>query len=693
MTSLRWRLSSLFGSGGSFRTLIVVFCTGLAALMWVGLAYQVSYERDRAVERREAENDNLARLFEEHVLRTLAAASVTLKQLATEYRLHGERLDLAQYLRDRQPELEPYTVLSVVDAEGNLVLATMPFTKPQNFRLLENAQFHMRNASEHLFIAKPRSGTVSGRLTIYLTRRMNKPDGSFGGNTGVGMDPQYLSRFYEQIDLGPDSVVSLVGRDGVIRARQSNARAASAEAGQDMNNSPLFTTYLRQHERGRFRGRSPVDGVTRLYSYRSVKAYPLVVLVGTSEDATLAGFEQRKRAYVSWASAASIVIFAFAAWALFQLSRQSRTGEKLRESEARYRTLFEQSPDGIVLADGAGRIVMANRHLEDLFGYRRGELPGRSIDMLVPERFRQAHARHRESYQAAPLVRQVGTGRALFARRKDGTDFPVEIGLSPLHTSAGTLIIGIVRDVTERRRAEEKISAFMKRMRALSERIVAVQEEERRALAHELHDEIGQSLTAVKIHLQALEQAFEREVSVSTESLHEALLAVTRTLEQVRSLSLDLRPMQLDDLGLSVALRALLARDAAAAGWEAHFEEDSGPGRLASALELACYRVAQEALTNIMRHADATEVWVTLQKSDRVLQLTVRDNGSGFDVASARSTTDKPHLGLLGMEERVGNAAGRLEIRATPREGTEVSAIFPIAAEGGQTIPGPVARA
>jgi PAS domain S-box-containing protein len=440
-----------------------------------------------------------------------------------------------------------------------------------------------------------------------------------------------------------------------------------------------------------------VDGVTRLYSYRSVKAYPLVVLVGTSEDATLAGSEQRKRAYVSWASAASIVIFAFAAWALFQLSRQSRTSEKLRESEVRYRTLFEQSPDGILLIDDAGRIVMANRHLEDLLGYGRGELPGRSIETLVPERLRQAHVMHRRSYQAAPLVRQVGAGMDLFAQRKDGTEFPVEIGLSPLRTSAGNLVIGIVRDVTERKRAEEKIAAFMKRMRALSKRIVAVQEEERRALAHELHDEIGQSLTAVKIHLQALELACEGcEISFSTENLHEALLAVTRTLEQVRSLSLDLRPMQLDDLGLSVALRALLTRDAAAAGWNAHFEEDSRPGqpgRLAPGLELACYRVAQEALTNIMRHAEATEVWMTLQHSDRALQLTVRDNGSGFDVASARSTTDKPHLGLLGMEERVGNAAGRLEIRATPGKGTEVRAIFPIAAEGGQTIPGPVARA
>ena len=132
---------------------------------------------------------NIARLFEEHVLRTLAAASVTLKQIETEYKRQGESLDLAQYLRDRQPELEPYTILSVVDEEGKLLLNNVPFSKPQNVRHLENTQFHMRNATQDVFISKPRLGVVTGKQTMYLTRRMNKADGSFGGNTGVGMSP------------------------------------------------------------------------------------------------------------------------------------------------------------------------------------------------------------------------------------------------------------------------------------------------------------------------------------------------------------------------------------------------------------------------------------------------------------------------------------------------------------------------
>ena len=558
MTTTR-RHERIFAGSSGLRLTVLAFCAGLLALMWIGLAHQLSFERNYAVERRESESDNLARLFEEHVRRTLAAAGVTLKQLETEYRRHGERLDLVQYFHDRQEELAPYSVLSVVDEHGNLMLSNVPFTKPQNYRNFENIQFHMRNASQDVFIAKPRPGTVTGRLTIYLTRRMNKADGSFGGHTGVGMDPQYFSRFYDQIDLGAGSVVVLIGRDGIIRARRSNAPSSEEQVGRDVGSGALFSSHLKQAEHGRFRSTGLVDGVKRLYSYRSVESYPLIVLVGASEAAALAGFEERKKIYLWTAGVASAVILAFAALVMFQMSREARVTEELRTSE-------------------------------------------------------------------------------------------------------------------------EKLWDYTARMRALSGRIVSLQEEERHAIARELHDEIGQGLTAVKIHLQSMELACEGcERTFSTENLREALLAVAKILEQVRGLSLNLRPMQLDDLGLTVALSSLAVRNADTGGWIAHFDENLSTERFDSNLELACYRVAQEALTNIMRHAGATEVWITLWWSDQALLLTVRDNGRGFDLGSARSASGTPHLGLLGMEERVKNMAGQFEIRTRRGEGTEVRASFPIA--------------
>ena len=792
-----------FTLSGGLRPTVIAFCTLLLALMWTGLAYQLAYERNYAFERREAENDNLARLFEEHVRRTLAAASVTLKALETEYRRHGERLDIAEYFHNRREELAPYSVLSVVDENGILILSSVPFTKPQNYRNFENTQFHLRNASQEVFIAKPRPGAVTGRPTIYLTRRMNKPDGSFGGNTGVGMDPQYFSRFYEQIEFGPDSVVALVGLDGIVRARRSNTRSAGEDGAQDMRGAPLLTLHLAQARDGKFRAISPIDGVARLYSYRSVEPYPLAVLVGASEAATLAKFEERRKLYLGTAGAASAVILAFAALVLFQISRAARVTGALRRSEERYALVERGTNDGIWdrnLQTGEGylsprgkeildfaedgmrvgqEIVLERLHPDDAArvtqamersakdgtpyrieyrlprrdgGYRwilsRGEAvrdengdPVRligSISDITEHKDAERHVREqarlldlifRHSLDSIVLLdkdynfirvsdsyaKATGREASAFPGRNHFELYPSELqqelepyrrekkvysraarpfvfpdhpewgttywdlGLVPILKGSGEVefFLFTLKDVTGQVRAESKAGDYMARIRALSGRLVAVQEEERRAVARELHDEVGQGLTAVKIHLQATQLACLG--CKMSSNLHAALAATATLLEQVRNLSLNLRPMLLDDLGLTVALQSLLMRDAATAGWIARFDEDLGGERLDANLELACYRVAQEALTNVMRHAGATEVWLTLRRRDRELYVTVRDNGHGLDAASARSATGTPHLGLLGMEERVRQLAGQFEIQALRGGGTEVRASFPLA--------------
>lgn len=344
---------------------------------------------------------------------------------------------------------------------------------------------------------------------------------------------------------------------------------------------------------------------------------------------------------------------------------------------------------GISRVDPAGRYFSVNAAYAAMLGYTPAELIGSDSSITV----------YREDLPLARTAcdRMLREGKCEFearAVRKDGSLFYKHVLMVKI-TGADNQYTGhhcFMRDITEHKQAEEKIAQYMKHLKTLSARLVAIREEERRALARELHDEIGQNLTAAKIHLHALEQACQLCGIPHAENLHEALLAVTKTLEQVRSLSLDLHPMQLDDLSLPVALRSLLARAAAAAGWNTHFDEDLRPGHLAPALELACYRVAQEALTNVLRHAGATEVWVTLRQSDQTLHLTVRDNGGGFDLASVQSTADSPSLGLISMEERVRNAAGQLTIRAQPGEGTEVEAVFPIVAANEEILPSPEAH-
>jgi two-component system sensor histidine kinase UhpB len=234
-------------------------------------------------------------------------------------------------------------------------------------------------------------------------------------------------------------------------------------------------------------------------------------------------------------------------------------------------------------------------------------------------------------------------------------------------------------DVTELRRAMDALGAARGRLQRLSRRLLEVQEDERRHLARELHDDIGQGLTAIKLNLESLVRG--RDGTLAESRVGEALEATRHTIERVRQLSVTLRPLQLDDLGLVAALRSHLDRQAKLGRLAPHFEIQEVPVKLSAEIEIACFRVAQEAINNIVRHARATNVWLRLFVAGDRLALSVRDDGTGFDVGAAqRRAAVGESLGVISMEERVALAAGTFQIHSAPGQGTVVVASFPIGA-------------
>jgi signal transduction histidine kinase len=227
----------------------------------------------------------------------------------------------------------------------------------------------------------------------------------------------------------------------------------------------------------------------------------------------------------------------------------------------------------------------------------------------------------------------------------------------------------------------EKLRAGRERQRALSRRLLTAQEEERRRLAIELHDELGQGLTAVKINLAFLERM--AGAATAPIQLRDAIASVDEAMQRVRDLALDLRPSVLDDLGLTAALRWYGDRFARRAQVEVRVAVDPVPP-LEPELETACFRVAQEALTNVARHARARRVWLDLKVLPEGIELAVRDDGVGFDVASARErASGGTSMGLLGMQERVSLVGGEFELASVPGGGTEVRARFALSENGG----------
>jgi signal transduction histidine kinase len=271
----------------------------------------------------------------------------------------------------------------------------------------------------------------------------------------------------------------------------------------------------------------------------------------------------------------------------------------------------------------------------------------------------------------------LGEERAVDALRAGATDYILKHGLARLAPAVRRALAE--REEREHHLATSRALALSEeRLRALSRRLLEVQEEERRRLARDLHDDIGQVLTALKIQLESLARSPAR----STPQVQECVETTSHALARVRQLSLSLRPLQLDDLGLVAALRSHLDLQARVGGLKPHFEATGASHTVAPEIETACFRVAQEAITNVLRHARARNLWLRLYVEEGRLGLSVRDDGAGFDLdAARRRAAAGGSLGVVGMEERAALAGGKLELRTAPGQGTVLLATFPMTME------------
>jgi PAS domain S-box-containing protein len=359
-----------------------------------------------------------------------------------------------------------------------------------------------------------------------------------------------------------------------------------------------------------------------------------------------------------------------------------RLVDKIDPHEGRYRMLFERSSLPMWVVDTQTlRFLAVNEAALRLYEYGREEfLAMTAADIGRPED---------QPACLDFLRREAGAVHYATFRHLKKTGEPIDIaGVGHLVSWRGrSARLVQINDITERLRTQQtlenlnrELEVSHERLRALSRRLFEVQEEERRRLARDLHDDVGQALTALKIQLESLARSGE---SAGRTRVDECVDTVQHTLERVRQLSLSLRPPQLDDLGLAAAIRSHLDRQARVAGLQAHFDAADAPQALTPDTETACFRVAQEAINNVLRHARARNLWLRLFTAAGRLALSVRDDGRGFDLQSVRSRAARgASLGQVGMEERLALAGGSFELRSAPGQGTVLLATFPLPADG-----------
>ncbi len=352
------------------------------------------------------------------------------------------------------------------------------------------------------------------------------------------------------------------------------------------------------------------------------------------------------------------------------------TPASTRLDEARLRGIIRSSMEAIITIDENQRIVMFNPMAERLFDCPAADALGTSLARFVPERFRAGHEAHVRQFGVTGVSdRQMGGRRILYGLRATGGEFPLEASISQFGDETGKLYTVMLRDISAQVDAERSLQRSHEELRELSANLLSIREEEKSRIARELHDDLGQQLTALKMDISSL------ELSPGTDAEARAQLRgmqrlIDATVASMRRIAADLRPVMLDDLGLVPAIDWLAIDFTNRYGIDVERRIDARHTIFSRDGATAVFRIVQEALTNVARHAQATHVNLALYLEGERCILRIADDGIG---AHERADAGRKSFGLIGIRERAHGLDGSVSIESGIGQGFAVTVTFPLA--------------
>jgi len=789
-----WRLHRLVIGLGTLAVLAVAAGTTLS--LW--------RMHDDAIRQAESHLLGLAQILGEQTLRSTHAVDAVLGAAAEDAQraesqgrvIPSEQLH--QHLRETIAATPYVRALLLTDSSGKLIIHTARFPPPQiDYSDREYFRAHRAGVEARLMLSAPVTGKVGGKPSIPISRRVDDRDGRFLGVMTADVDPAFFLWPHGLQELGPEGVVRLLRRDGVVLTAYPTEIAA---ASGNFRDSALFTQGV---ESGRpllhYTGR--VNPVERVGAIFHIETFPLVVTVSSSKHFILRAWSRSAWQFGTMAALTALLFGLIT----ISLARQLRVDEKLKavvvESEGRLQAIIQSAMDAIIIVDAEQRVVLFNAAAEQIFRRPSAEVIGADIERLIPGQGRSLQLRREAgSGNTEPPMRKTGEHLALTGVRADGGEFPIDASISQvqLHGAEHSIVIlrdvterkrveaalrenerryrtlfsqamdGILlldaegnivdvnnsfarmhgysteellrmdlsqldtteslalaaarmrrilrgetigfevehyhqdgrilpldvaasaididgkkyalafhRDITERRRAEKELKRSQQALRGLSKAANEALEAERRRTARELHDELGQSLTALKMDLESLRSTLPPGQPDLAERAHAMNALLDGTIAATRRIAADLRPLMLDDLGLAAALDWLTQNFSRHTGIATDLVIDDTVAQVPEPIASALYRITQESLTNVAKYAHATNAEIRLERDGELVQLLVRDNGRGI----AAADQDKHGtFGLLGIRERVTLLGGEVAIVGEPGQGSEVRARIPLAA-------------
>ncbi len=640
--------------------------------------------RDQAV--------SYARLVEQQASAAFERANIALAGILDHVRatdLTGNltderRRELSELLIGQQQRTAGLIGTFITDADGNIVSHSQGLS--QDVSLGDRGYFVSlkREARGDPVISEVVYGRVTKKWGVQMVRRIDLSDGSFGGMAGATLGlTENFENFYATLSLGRDSTVALRDADNRLLVRYPLI--------EDKISRQILTPGLNEHVlagdlEGVVIGASTLDNVERLYGFRKLPHYPIYAVVGLSLDDALSGWNSERDA----AAVGALLVILAGAFITMALLQRKRAEAELARASYRNQLLLRTASDAIHVLDAEGNVLEVSDAFCTMLGYTRDELSGMNVSQW------DAQWSAEEVKQVVGRLKQSTTAPTIFEtrhRRRDGRVIDVKISSIGVELDGKPVLYCSARDVTERKRMEAEIrtlnedlehrvaerTAELKKshqeLQALTAVQESIQEEERKRIARELHDELAQKLTVLKLQLQALASTLSTQEPGLIGKFDDMNLLLTDTMGAVRRIAANLRPVVLDKLGLVTALHDLVDEFSQRTRIDCEFSVHPADLVVDNRLATPLYRMVQESLTNVARHARATEVVVSLYRDPAgKIVLNVDDNGKGM---SDDAQQTRKSFGLIGMRERAAMLGGELKIHSKPGAGTSIEIVIP----------------
>jgi PAS domain S-box-containing protein len=626
--------------------------------------------KTRELERSRLETQGLTQLFMRQTEHSFESADMVLQgvlerlqtPMGRQFSLDSEQIHLL--LNTRAHSLNPTGSLLLVDQNGKVVNSSIK--GPELGSNVANQNFFKifkESEDAGLYIDRPSKTQLKGYWTLNLARKLSDAKNEFRGVVVVTLQIANLEQLFSHVKLEFDRSISIYMADGTLVAssphRENLMGAVAPELYREVLPQAGGELRLIQHQ--------SKDGNDVVFYLGHLKAFPFLVSVINDEDMALASWRETSVPIALGAALMLMAIVSVAAFLMRELKREESMTLALNEAHVRYLHTVESVMDAIVGIDDKQMIQLFNPAAEKMFQMKASEVLHQNLAILLPKMMRHAHVAHVENFSNS-----TGSSRAMaprldvMGRRADGSEFPIESTISKTLIGGKIQMTAVLRDVTQRRQAEAELRHMNSQLRELSASLQEVREQERSRISRELHDDLGQQLTGLKLELAWLSSRIKEGRELPLERVTEMKQMLDVAIASVRRISTDLRPLILDDLGFSEAVAWHAAEVAKRSTLKIELDLKEHGWANDDVRATALFRIVQEALTNVLRHSAAQHVWISLLKDAEYLSLRIKDDGQGMP-----EKIRKGGIGLLSMRERVTALGGDFKLTHVMKDGSK----------------------